>query len=230
MQTEEPCLVCGTPTDMVCTGCNLRYYCSHECQAADRTYHLSECQSQQIGAFWGIGKWKSVVSEHANLIASQSENIALHGADSPNLHNTYDKLELNVASWKKGRSTTSRLLQDHVRTFNTALKEHSDALFLNKQGEFAALNSAIIQSAQRLAEFFADNLMFGSSFNARRDYENAFKIYAECLQLHSIYADKYVRSKDTGDEKSRMAQRRKCDRAADALGAVLNGRPWKSPS
>jgi len=229
MQIEEPCLVCGTLTNLTCGGCELRYYCKRECQAEDRNYHLAECQSGQIGAFWGIGKWKSILLEHADLIASQSENIAMVGMDSDNLKDTYDKLELNAMRWTKGRSVTTAQLQWHVKKVNTAFKKYAHALFLNDTTRMKEWADETGRGTGGLSEFFSDNIMFGSTFNSRRDYERAFAVYEECLRKHALYADQYQRSKDPQDKISRDTQRRECKQVADAVGAVLNGRPWKNP-
>jgi len=235
MQIEEPCLVCGTLTNLTCGGCELRYYCKRECQAEDRNYHLAECQSGQIGAFWGIGKWKSVVSEHASLLMDAIDNII-----GRKVQMAGRSLQSNLDNWTKGRSASTRELRGHVDNFNSDILDYAKALRDNDTAGVSTGKLKVEGRADTLASFFSGEGSLGTVFSSTRDYQSAFRAYAQCLMDYARAVDGRRDLDRSGTSKERQSQipdaerllqerRRRCDRTADALGAVLNGRPWKTP-
>jgi hypothetical protein len=235
MQSQEPCLVCGTLTNLTCGGCDLRYYCNEECQVKDRNYHLAECQSGQIGAFWGIGKWKSVVSEHASLLMGIIDNIIMF-----TVRQAGRGLQSNLEDWSKGRGASTRELQRHVSNFNEDIKAYAKALRDNDNTGAISAKTSVKSRASTLASFFSGEGSFGTVFSSRRDYESAFSAYAQCLLDYAVAVDQRkdldrpdtteARKSQIPDADRLLAERRRnCDRTADALGAVLNGRPWRTP-
>lgn len=207
---------------MGCTGCNVRRYCSVVCQKENWIEHKPDCT---VDALFGIGRWKGVVSEHADILMKRTSDIAM----SRFLPSHEEKLQANRARWRKGDRGTTADLQALVKTFNAALAKYSTDLRGERGTGRTVASEPVTNSAAALAIFFADRRGFGTAFASQRDYADAFRFYAACLLNDADRADQYVETGRQQYKDLREAEQEPCKKLAKALGALLNGSPWKHP-
>lgn len=225
---SEQCFVCGTATDLSCAGCDLLYYCGVDCQRADRHYHIAECERGTIGAFWGIGKWRSIVDEHAELLMRSAREIITPDEDEPMRLTT--TLETNLARWSKGDTSDTQTLRQRVHRFNTKYDTLAKAYQTNAEANINESKRLLKEAAFQLASFFRDRLNFGTVWSSREDYKIAFDIYADRLDNYARSLALLIRadlSQRRDYDALLIANRDEVLRAAGKLAAVLNGRPWR---
>ena len=218
-ESVEPCLVCGKETNIVCGNCGERYYCGEECQKADWMYHVGECRTGEIGAFWGIGKWKSIVNEHLEVVLAKVDEI-IHPKESNLPHIAGDTdITSNARRWTKGKSTDTTKLQNNLQSFNGNILDYATSTKNEDPSGKNRHSDGIKSSAKDLAKFFKTRDSFGTVWSSDSDFDSAWQSYAACFisYIVSLYRDK----------KRNMNEYYVCKRAANSLGAVLNGRPWR---
>jgi len=218
-ESVEPCLVCGKETNIVCGNCGERYYCGEECQKADWLYHVGECRTGEIGAFWGIGKWKSIVNEHLEVVLAKVDEIIL-GTES-NLPHITGEIDItsNARLWTKGNSTETAILQAGLKAFNENILQYARSTKKGDSTYMITYSSEIRTSARALAGFFKTRDSFGTVWSSDSDFYSAWTSYADCFISYIVV----LKQQNRRSQKEYSA----CQRAANSLGAVLNGRPWR---
>lgn len=199
----EPCFVCGTDTELVCSGCDVHSYCSVECQREDWIEHEAECKDIAIDAPFRFRGWRGVISEHARLVMERALEIAFGKFPITKLD---DKLKRNLTRWRKGRDTNQ--IQILVTNFNEALRQYSIDLDEEKLRGETASTGPVVNASGHLGQFFE---AIGVN-----DAVIGFFIYHRCLLAYARDA--------------KGTTREDCMKIAKALGVVLNGRAWHNPT
>lgn len=179
-----------------------------------------------VNAFFGIGKWKGVLSEHAELLMNRSEAIA--SGDTKLVADYGKELETNRLRWTKGRRVTTEKLRERVKIFNDNVKIYAENLKEARDIGLTVSTVGIQKSSQNLATFFAKGRI-ETVFASPKDYAEAFETYGFSLTHHALYADQYAFRKNAADLQQRNAKRDTCHRVATALGSLLNGASWTNP-